>query len=74
VMLITLWSLGNNDPLYTRFLYPSYPLLLLLSFGGHALVKQTQSWPAHVPFQALYAGLVGVHLWRDYQAVALPLR
>jgi len=28
-VILTLWTLSNNDPIYTRFLYPSYPFLIL---------------------------------------------
>jgi hypothetical protein len=73
-MLIGLWSVGNNDPLYTRFLYPSYPLLLLVAFGAYARLRATRPWPLRLPFQLLYVSLIGVHLWRDHQALALPLR
>jgi hypothetical protein len=37
VVLITVWTIGNNDPLYTRYLYPWYPFLVCLpptSTGG----------------------------------------
>jgi hypothetical protein len=29
LVILTLWTLSNNDPIYTRFLYPSYPFLIL---------------------------------------------
>jgi hypothetical protein len=29
VFILTLWTIGNNDPIYTRFLYPSYPFIVL---------------------------------------------
>lgn len=32
VLTIIVWSLGNNDPIYTRFIFPFYPLLVLAAF------------------------------------------
>jgi len=32
VLTLALWSVGNNDPLYTRFLYPSYIFLFAAAF------------------------------------------
>lgn len=29
VLILTLWTIGNNDPIYTRFLYPVYPFTVL---------------------------------------------
>jgi hypothetical protein len=75
VALIALWTIGNNDPVYTRFLYPAYPFLVLLGFHAYAAVKagSASRWP-RLPFQLLYALLVVTHSIRDYHAVALPLR
>jgi hypothetical protein len=75
VVLIALWTIGNNDPVYTRFLYPAYPFLVLLGFHAYAAVRaRTASpWP-RLPFQLLYALLLVTQAVRDYHAVALPLR
>lgn len=75
VMTIALWTVGNNDPIYTRFLYPSYPFLVLLGFHAYSTVKRSSaSFWARLPFRALYALLVMTHSVRDFHAVALPLR
>ena len=29
VALIAVWSFANNDPVYTRFMYPAYAFLIL---------------------------------------------
>jgi len=73
--LIALWTIGNNDPVYTRFLYPAYPFLLLLGFHAYDLAKSRSGspWP-RLPFRTLYVLLLVTHAVRDYHAVALPLR
>ena len=40
VVLIALWTVGNNDPIYTRFVYPVYPFLVLLGFAAYAGVRE----------------------------------
>jgi hypothetical protein len=75
VALIALWTVGNNDPVYTRFLYPSYPFLVLLGFHAYDLVKARSAspWP-RLPFRILYLLVLVTQSVRDYHAVALPLR
>ncbi|MDX1698397.1 MAG: glycosyltransferase family 39 protein [Thiohalobacterales bacterium] len=31
-LCIAVWTFGNNDPIYTRFLFPMYPFLLLSAY------------------------------------------
>jgi hypothetical protein len=69
--LVVVWTLGNNDPLHTRFLYPAYPLLLLLAFRGYAALDGR--WP-RLPFQLLFALLLAVQATRSWLAVPLPIR
>lgn len=33
IALIAVWTYGNSDPLYTRFVFPSYPFLILALFS-----------------------------------------
>jgi len=40
VVLITVWTAGNNDPIYTRFLYPSYPFIILTIVKIFDLIKK----------------------------------
>ena len=69
------WSFANNDPLYTRFLYPSYVFLVLLGFYAYADVRRWTASPwAPLAFKLLYASLVVLHCIRNVQAVALPVR
>jgi hypothetical protein len=69
------WSFANNDPLYTRFLYPSYVFLILLGFYAYAGVRRWTASPwGPLAFQLLYASLLLLHCVRNVQAVALPVR
>jgi hypothetical protein len=52
--LLVLWTAGNNDPIYTRFLYPSYAFLGLSAAHVYSHVKASAAAAAHRPFQALY--------------------
>lgn len=36
---LTLWTAGNNDPIYTRFLYPSYVFVVLAACGAYARLE-----------------------------------
>jgi hypothetical protein len=69
------WSFANNDPIYTRFLYPSYVFLVLLGFYAYADVRRWTASPwGPLAFKLLYASLVVLHCIRNLQAVALPVR
>jgi hypothetical protein len=69
------WSFANNDPIYTRFLYPSYVFLILLGFYAYADVRRWTASPwGPLTFRLLYVSLLVVHCVRNVQAVALPVR
>jgi hypothetical protein len=69
------WSFANNDPIYTRFLYPSYVFVILLGFYAYADVRRWTASPwGPLAFKLLYALLVVVHCLRNVVAVALPVR
>ena len=56
VVLLTVWSLGNNDPLYSRFVYPCYVFFVLGSVRLYSNVKRTTAEAgSRRPFQLLYA-------------------
>ena len=38
--LLVLWTVGNNDPIHTRFVAPLYPGLVLLLFAGREAAAQ----------------------------------
>jgi len=74
-MTLATWSFANNDPIYTRFLYPSYVFLVLLGFYAYADVRRWSAAPlGPLAFKLLYAALLVVHVLRDVDAVALPVR
>jgi hypothetical protein len=74
-LTILLWTVGNNDPIHTRFLFPVYPLLWVLAFHAYDAVK---GWSAarweRLPWHLLYAGFVAVQVARSWRAEALPVR
>jgi hypothetical protein len=58
---IALWSVTNNDPIYTRFLYPSYPFLLIAAAGSLARISR-DCRARRFPFYFAYAVVLGVQL------------
>jgi hypothetical protein len=55
VLLLTLWSVGNNDPIHTRFVAPVYPFLAL---AGLALASRVAPDRLALGALALAAALV----------------
>jgi len=39
VITVLVWTIGNNDPIYTRFLYPSYVYMILLQKRSDKMVQ-----------------------------------
>ena len=75
VMLLVVWTLGNNDPLHSRYLWPSYPMLILLGCAAYARVRALWPrafWPAF-PFRLLLALLLVVHTQRSLAATPEPV-
>lgn len=65
VITVILWSIGNNDPIYTRFLYPSYPFLILWGFAGYFFVRKRSSLTlATLPFVLFYLSIVSINLYK----------
>jgi hypothetical protein len=63
LVTILMWTVGNNDPIYSRFMYPSYVYLMLLMFAGYSFVKQSDSSSmSRLPPIALYWSVVLVNL------------
>jgi hypothetical protein len=74
-MTVATWTFANNDPIYTRFLYPSYVFLVLLGFYAYADVRRWTASPwGPLAFKVLYAALLVIHVLRNVEAVALPVR
>jgi uncharacterized membrane protein YidH (DUF202 family) len=75
VMTVATWTFANNDPIYTRFLYPSYVFLVLLGFYAFADARRWSASPwGPLAFKLLYASLLVIHVIRNVEAVALPVR
>ena len=75
VATIVIWSLGNNDPIYTRFLFPAYPLLLLSGFEAYAwLAARAERRRDLIPFRVLFAGFLAIQLARQLWVKPLPAR
>ena len=60
-----LWTIGNNDPIYSRFLYPSYVFFLLAGFHAYSNLKPSSHSHAQgawlrAPFLALFALVLAV--------------
>ncbi len=74
-LTIVLWTVGNNDPIHTRFLFPVYPLLWVLLFHAYDAVKGwSAAWWERLPWQLMYVGVVAVQVTRSWRAEALPVR
>jgi hypothetical protein len=75
ISTLAVWTLGNNDPINTRFLYPTYALLVLGSFHAFELVKRRGAGPlGRVPFLTLYVLVILVQVWRAFFALPQPIR
>jgi hypothetical protein len=75
VALIVVWCFVNNDPLYSRFLWPGYVFLVLFVVHGYEAPSQRGKHPVRRwLLVALAAALVLIHLTRHVAAPALPYR
>ena len=69
---ILLWTIGNNDPIYTRFLYPFYPFAVLLVFCRYSYVKDYHNAIyQRLGFNLLYILLLAVNCYKSLLAVTL---
>lgn len=74
VLTIAVWTLANNDPIYTRFLFPAYGLLCVAAFGvDGALARRGPAW-TRLPGLALLCAYVVAQVGRHLYAVPLPTR
>lgn len=62
VWLIALWTVGNNDPIYTRFVYPAYVFVGLAAFHLYSRVKEQGTARQRQPFRMLYAWTLGIQV------------
>jgi hypothetical protein len=75
VLTLAVWTGGNNDPLYTRFLYPCYVLVFVV--GGPLYTwarEQSRSGWLRVPLLILFGAFLAAQIARDWRAEALPVR
>ena len=63
VAIIAAWTASNNDPIYTRFMFPSYTFLVLTVCGVYAWLQDrvTSVWGL-LPFYVLGSLFVGTNL------------
>lgn len=73
--LILVWTYANNDPLYSRFLYPGYVFLVLVGLHGFAALEAGSAprWQRWL-FQGLALALALTHLTRHLAGPVLPYR
>ena len=69
LVILTLWTLSNNDPIYTRFMYPSYPFLILTIVKLYdVFMKKTH----HPYYSALFnAFIVTILASQSYKTIVL---
>jgi hypothetical protein len=60
--LIALWTVGNNDPIYTRFVYPAYVFVGLAMFHFYSRVKAQGTARLRQPFRMLYAWALAIQV------------
>ena len=70
IALIGVWTLGNNDPIYGRFLYPSYLLLIWLAFMLYVRVKDDPA--AAWAMRAMLVLFVAVQVSRTAERLSAP--
>jgi hypothetical protein len=64
VSIIVMWTLTNNDPIYTRFMYPMYLFAVLSIFSLYSSIKESTIYKK-LPFILLYWLLLGVNCYKD---------
>lgn len=68
VMMLVLWTVGNNDPIDCRFLAPSYFMLVVL--GATALAVLWRSAPGLLPRGAVVAAVAGFLTLQSWKTAA----
>ncbi len=72
--LMVLWSLGNNDPIYTRFAYPAYPLAVFSAFVAYSWIKSFTISPlCRLPFVLLFLLIGGINVLKAFNSWAKPV-
>ena len=66
-VILFLWTTGNNDPIYTRFLYPSYPFIVLSVIKVYDLfIKKTYRTYCAVLFNMLFVIILGSQAYKTF--------
>jgi hypothetical protein len=70
IVTIVLWTVGNNDPIYTRFMYPSYVFFILLALLCNRRLASVHGplWASWL-FRCLCVGIVMVNLAKVNQVL-----
>jgi len=69
IVTILIWTVGNNDPIYTRFLYPSYIYFMIGLFSVYSFLKrESTSKMSKLPFLMLFLCLSAVSLYKLYNS------
>ena len=67
IVTILIWTVGNNDPLYSRFLYPSYVYSIIGLFSAYSFLKrESASRTSRLPFLLLLLCLTAISLYKLY--------
>ncbi len=63
ISIVVVWTFTNNDPLYTRFMYPSYIFIILSMFSLYSWMKDQQAsiW-YKIPFHLIFLVFVSMNL------------
>jgi len=70
ISIIALWTLTNNDAIYTRFMYPMYPFAVLAIFSLYSsVVKEDSGIYKKLPFILLYWLVLGVNCYKNFNDV-----
>jgi hypothetical protein len=64
VSIIVMWTLTNNDPIYTRFMYPMYLFAVLSMFSLYSSIKESTIYKK-LPFILLYWLVLGVNCYKN---------
>jgi hypothetical protein len=65
--MLIVWSMSSPDPIYTRFLYPSYVFFLLSVFILYDwIVSRSQEKGHKIVFVLLYVVVLAVNLYKIF--------
>lgn len=72
ISLVVTWTLSNNDPIYTRFMFPSYVFFVLAAFAIFSWTKSRCKDRWHIlPWHLLGALYLGSNLLNMASSLAL---